>query len=93
MTPLEMIAEWRRGCGNTIGAEPEQCEECTKALIEAIAAKLAEPVAVPQVAGMGRDTSHPRAVVLYLRSEPTDDDIRAIQDVLRAARPHLKGSV
>lgn len=47
MTPLEMIAEWRRGCGNTIGAEPEQCEECTRALIEAIAAKLEESVIRP----------------------------------------------
>lgn len=42
-----------------------------------------EPVAVPQVMGIGRDTSLPRAVILYLRSEPTDDDIRSIQDALR----------
>jgi len=42
-----------------------------------------EPVAVPQVIGIGRDTSLPRAVILYLRSEPTDDDIRSIQDALR----------
>lgn len=47
MTPLEMIAEWRRGCSNTIGAEPEQCEECTRALIEAIAAKLGESAIHP----------------------------------------------
>src|SRR5690606_20852378 len=56
------------------------------AAIEALPAAPAvppEPVAVPQVMGIGRDTSLPRAVILYLRSEPTDDDIRSIQDALR----------
>lgn len=38
---------------------------------------------VPSVSGIGRDAGHPRALVLYLRSEPTDDDIRAIQEALR----------
>src|SRR5690606_15843015 len=42
-----------------------------------------ESVAVPQVMGIGRDTSLPRAVMLYRRSEPTDDDVRSIQDALR----------
>lgn len=48
MTPLEMIAEWRKGCscggpmfdameGNPRGTtSPAQCEECTVALIDAI---------------------------------------------------------
>lgn len=49
----------------------------------------AHPVAqaqhsVPEVSGIGRDTGHPRAVVLYLRKEPTDDDLRAIHDALRS---------
>lgn len=39
---------------------------------------------VPEVSGIGRDTGHPRAVVLYLHKEPTDDDLRAIQDGLRS---------
>lgn len=39
---------------------------------------------VPEVSGIGRDTGHPRAVVLYLRKEPTDDDLRAIHDALRS---------
>ncbi|WDS62508.1 hypothetical protein UFRH6_81 [Pseudomonas phage UF_RH6] len=38
----------------------------------------------PEVSGIGRDTGHPRAVVLYLRKEPTDDDLRAIHDALRS---------
>ncbi|HCA6729128.1 TPA: hypothetical protein MX491_000162 [Pseudomonas aeruginosa] len=47
----------------------------------------------PEVSGIGRDTGHPRAVVLYLHKEPTDDDLRAIQDGLRslAAAPQPAG--
>ncbi|EMB2836937.1 hypothetical protein [Pseudomonas aeruginosa] len=47
----------------------------------------------PEVSGIGRDTGHPRAVVLYLRKEPTDDDLRAIHDALRslAAAPGKEG--
>ena len=41
---------------------------------------------VPEVAGIGRDADHSRAVVLYLRKEPNNDDIRAIQEALRVAR-------
>lgn len=49
-----MIAEWRKGCSNagpmndTVygkkagSTEPEQCRECTRALIDAIEAKLRE---------------------------------------------------
>lgn len=47
-------------------------------------ARASLPLGVPDVSGIGRDADHPRAVVLYLRSEPTDDDIRAIQEALRA---------
>ena len=46
MTILEMIAEWRKGCGNTVtdddgnivpmSLHPEKCPECTLALIAAI---------------------------------------------------------
>ncbi|HBN8265717.1 TPA: hypothetical protein L3684_002812 [Pseudomonas aeruginosa] len=48
---------------------------------------------VPEVSGIGRDFAYPRSVVLYLRTEPTDDDLRAIQDGLRslAAAPQPAG--
>ena len=46
MTILEMIAEWRKGCGNTVtdhdgnivdmSLHPERCAECTIGLINAI---------------------------------------------------------
>jgi hypothetical protein len=50
MTPPEMIAEWRKGCSVAgpaydhmmklpVGtSSPVECEECTEALIDAIAA-------------------------------------------------------
>ncbi|EPL4105556.1 hypothetical protein MWR74_006789 [Pseudomonas aeruginosa] len=52
-------------------------------LNEALAVAKAQHSA-PEVSGIGRDTGHPRAVVLYLRKEPTDDDLRAIHDALRS---------
>ncbi|OWJ12203.1 hypothetical protein, partial [Pseudomonas aeruginosa] len=48
---------------------------------------------VPEVSGIGRDFAYPRSVVLYLRTEPTDDDLRAIHDGLLslAAAPGKDG--
>ena len=45
MRPLEMIAEWRRGCtvaGPLLGYDdsPAECAECTDALIDAIESHL-----------------------------------------------------
>lgn len=44
MTPLEMIAEWRKGCAVVASCgmrhRPEKCEECTLALINALEARL-----------------------------------------------------
>lgn len=54
MTPLEMIVEWRKGCtcagpyydrmlGKPPGTtQPEECHECTRALIESIEQSLRE---------------------------------------------------
>jgi non-homologous end joining protein Ku len=36
MTPLEMIAEWRKGCSCAATGKPEQCQECALALINAL---------------------------------------------------------
>lgn len=41
MTPLEMIAEWRRGCSCAPPEHPEECHDCTRALIDALDRKLA----------------------------------------------------
>lgn len=54
MKPLEMIAEWRKGCSiagpashgiGIAGSEgsPEDCPECTSGLIQALEALLREP--------------------------------------------------
>lgn len=57
MTPLEMIAEWRKGCtcggpvydqimGNQPGTtRPAYCEECTDALVNALEAALTDAAA------------------------------------------------
>jgi len=37
------------------------------------------------ISGIGRDAGHPRAVVLYLRHDPSDEDLRTIQEMFRAA--------
>lgn len=47
MTLLEMIAEWRKGCSCSSHGKPEECAECTKALIDAIEARVS--------ASMGKD--------------------------------------
>ena len=52
-------------------------------LNEALAVAKAQP-SVPEISGIGRDAEHPRAVVLYLRNEPSEEDMRAIQNFLRA---------
>ncbi|WP_263477000.1 zinc ribbon domain-containing protein [Pseudomonas aeruginosa] len=65
------------------------CPECG-GLYELVAeANITAPPAqaqhcVPEVSGIGRDFAYPRSVVLYLRTEPTDDDLRAIHDGLRS---------
>lgn len=48
---------------------------------------------VPEISGIGRDAEHPRAVVLYLRNEPRDEDMRAIQSFLRAMAAPAQHSV
>lgn len=52
-----------------------------------------EARAWPDVAGIGRDSEHPRAVVLYLRHEPSDEHLRTIQEALRTrpAQPAING--
>jgi hypothetical protein len=60
MTPLEMIAEWRRGCADahpTMGKRPEECQLCTRELIEAIERSLqAQEEANAVIASMLRAT-------------------------------------
>lgn len=40
MKPLEMISEWRKGCSCGSVDHPEECRECTRALVDAIEAEL-----------------------------------------------------
>ena len=41
MKPLEMIAEWRKGC--SVAQKPEECPECTLTLINALEKALTPP--------------------------------------------------
>ncbi|WP_457975759.1 hypothetical protein ACT51Y_07260 [Pseudomonas aeruginosa] len=67
------------------------CKEIYKTMLAAAPGKAQH--SVPEVSGIGRDFAYPRSVVLYLRTEPTDDDLRAIHDGLRslAAAPGKEG--
>ncbi|HGK6468579.1 TPA: hypothetical protein ACJ5AY_001233 [Pseudomonas aeruginosa] len=74
------------------------CPQCGARYVLVASEEIAAPVAqaqhsVPEVSGIGRDFAYPRSVVLYLRTEPTDDDLRAIHDGLRslAAAPGKEG--
>ncbi|HIE5133239.1 TPA: hypothetical protein ACXNF4_003807, partial [Pseudomonas aeruginosa] len=69
----------------------DTCKEIYKTMLAAAPGKAQH--SVPEVSGIGRDFAYPRSVVLYLRTEPTDDDLRAIHDGLRslAAAPGKEG--
>ena len=69
-------------CGEKLGTLRAQVHECgyTEAAPEPVQGGAVE---LPIVSGIGRDNDHPRAVVLYLRSEPTDDNLRAIMEAVR----------
>ena len=70
-------------------AELEQCLYQMQEAAKSLSAPVAQAGQVPEVSGIARAYDHPSAVILYLRKEPTDDDLRAIQEGLRvlAAAP------
>lgn len=41
---FDMIAEWKRGCSCADAQHPEECQECTRALIECIEKRLRNPL-------------------------------------------------
>jgi hypothetical protein len=43
VTPLEMIAEWRKGCSCAPKGQPEECRACTRGLINALEKALLPP--------------------------------------------------
>lgn len=73
------------GLHNTLGDALTQVADHGGSVVELYRKPPAQAQhSAPEVSGIGRDTGHPRAVVLYLRKEPTDDDLRAIHDALRS---------
>ncbi|AWZ86259.1 hypothetical protein CSC41_4884 [Pseudomonas aeruginosa] len=103
---LARVAELDKQCrddvARALGLRPSQergfawsyllasIKSCVKASEDAAQAQHS----VPEVSGIGRDFAYPRSVVLYLRTEPTDDDLRAIHDGLLslAAAPGKEGN-
>ncbi len=97
----DLDAQCRDDVARALGLRPSQergfawsyllasIKSCVKASEDAAQAQRS----VPEVSGIGRDFAYPRSVVLYLRTEPTDDDLRAIHDSLRslAAAPGKEG--
>lgn len=79
--------------------EPETCPTCgenepftgscgtskndNRALCRRAAPPAAAHGALPSLAGICRVDDHPHGVLLILRSSPTEDDLRAIQQALR----------
>jgi hypothetical protein len=49
VTPLEMIAEWRKGCSCAPSGKPEECQECTRVLIDGIEGQLRLDECVPLI--------------------------------------------
>jgi hypothetical protein len=49
-----MIAEWRRGCSCGPKEAPEQCEECTRSLVDALERKLRADAGVQSKVPDGR---------------------------------------
>ncbi|HHG5366620.1 TPA: hypothetical protein ACPWM7_003532 [Pseudomonas aeruginosa] len=73
------------GLHNTLGDALTQVADHGGSVVELYRKPPAQAQhSAPEVSGIGRDTGHPRAVVLYLRKEPTDDYLRAIHDALRS---------
>jgi hypothetical protein len=56
MTPLQMIAEWRKGCSCATLGKPEECQECTRGLIDALERNLQAQAE----ADADRDSDDPR---------------------------------
>ena len=47
----------------------------------------AEPVTLPRVYGVGRDAEYPRALLVDFDRVPTDDELRALHELVRSTPP------
>lgn len=45
---------------------------------------------LPVVDGVGRDADNPRCLIVYTRTEPTDDEMRALHEMLVATTKAMK---
>jgi len=90
--PLAWVAESSEP-GQLIDGRPRRIWwECKKGIgIPFYTAPQPSPApAAIELSGIGRDAGHPRAVVLYLRHEPLDEDLRTIQEMFRTGHQGAK---
>ena len=64
MSPKQMIEEWRKGCSCAPASAPELCQECTRALIEALDKKLNPPSEAAICAAAAKAWGKPYKTVL-----------------------------
>lgn len=74
MTPLEMIAEWKKGCTVSLNDSPESCGFCTRALIDGIEAYL---IADDQQKRKISTTNQ-----VYIADNPPNVDVSVVKQVL-----------
>lgn len=96
MTPLEMIARWRKGCscirnGETSASRsPEECPICTGALIIALEEALkADSIAVPLAGETVRQHSHYFRDVSHLK----DIDVYRVLQLFGVTDPCVQHAV
>jgi len=49
VTPLEILAEWRKGCSCAPKERPEECPMCTRAAMDAIELRLRQHQSKPSL--------------------------------------------
>jgi len=92
---VPLLIEYDPGYPEEVAFGPQRMMDRLKLWLDKY---FAMPAAAPQadsspllakldISGIGRDAGHPRAVLLYLRHEPSDDDLRTIQEMFRTAYP------
>ncbi|MAB24931.1 MAG: hypothetical protein CMK78_11370 [Pseudomonadales bacterium] len=82
---VPLLIEYDPGYPEEVAFGPQRMMDRLKIWLDKyFAMRSAAPAAI-ELSGIGRDAGHPRAVVLYLRHDPSDEDLRTIQEMFRAA--------
>ena len=84
---VPLLIEYDPGYPEEVAFGPQRMMDRLKLWLDKyFAMRSAAPAAI-ELSGIGRDAGHPRAVLLYLRHDPSDEDLRTIQEMFRTAYP------